>query len=276
MPMYVGFYHPTTVSISQALNFVERKIVEFFEARKLSVDVVHHPLIDEERKKQVQVLDKARENLKRTDDLAMISLSEQTYKDYMDVLRSALEAYLHDMLDAKAKTNLSIFDETIAEITRTINLEAFKTRKTELFDQYYQVPAVSPEGERIEIFMSYANENKVLAGNIATQLKEKGIDVFLAHEDIEVSEEWRKEILKHLNRDGFLIALLTPEYEKSVWTHQEAGYMLGKGGKTIPLIVGNAEIKKFGFLESFQGIPVEETNVVDCVEKIVEASLKQR
>ena len=46
--------------------------------------------------------------------------------------------------------------------------------------------------------------------------------------------------------------LLTYNYEDSAWANQEAGYMLGKGGKNISLIIDNADIKKFGFLESLQ------------------------
>ena len=109
---------------------------------------------------------------------------------------------------------------------------------------------------------------------IANLLYEKEIDVFLAHENIEISKEWRNEILKHLENANYLLALLTDNYEKSVWANQEAGYMLGKGGKNIPLIVGKTNIEKFGFLESFQGVPVTEENLEDCVEKIVCIILK--
>jgi hypothetical protein len=36
----------------------------------------------------------------------------------------------------------------------------------------------------IEIFISYSNKDKVLAGEIKTQLEVMGFNVFLAHEDI--------------------------------------------------------------------------------------------
>ena len=101
-------------------------------------------------------------------------------------------------------------------------------------------------------------------------MKEKGIDVFLAHENIEISKKWRDEILKHLRNDNFLLALLTDNYEKSVYTNQEAGYMMGKKGKNIPLMVRKTNIKNFGFLETYQGVSVIEENLKDAVEKMVD------
>lgn len=106
-----------------------------------------------------------------------------------------------------------------------------------------------------EIFFSYSTLDKKIVGPIARALEDKGFDVFLAHEDIEISEDWRKTILLHLRNASILIALLTSNYEKSVWTNQEAGYFIAKG-KIIPLIVGDTDIRKFGFIESFQGISI--------------------
>jgi hypothetical protein len=274
MPTYIGFYHETIVIIAEALNFVSKRMEEFFEAQKGAVDASHHVLIDEEYKKQIQEIDDVREFLVMADDMHIYHLDEKTHAAFMDIIRSALEVLLQDTLDARAKTGLPAFDSKIEEIRRTISLEGLKNRETKLFEKYYQARTQSIEGRKVEVFLSYAHENRVLAGKIASFLKNKDIDVFLAHEDIEVSKEWRREILKHLKMDRILIALLTPEYEKSVWTNQEAGYVLGKEGKNIPLIVGNVDIKRFGFLESFQGIPILEENIEDSIDEIIKAILK--
>lgn len=47
-------------------------------------------------------------------------------------------------------------------------------------------------------FMSYQTEDRGVAAAVAELLKELSIDSFMAHEDIEVSEEWRLSILKQL------------------------------------------------------------------------------
>lgn len=135
-----------------------------------------------------------------------------------------------------------------------------------------------------EIFFSYSTLDKKIAGPIANCLRDKKFNVFLAHEDIEISKEWRKTILAHLEKASFLVALLTPNYEKSVWTNQEAGFMIRKG-TIMPLIVGKTDIKKFGFIELFQGIRIDEENLnylwdgtisiyPHCLSKIVAEILK--
>jgi len=182
-----------------------------------------------------------------------------------------LEVYLQDTLNAKQLTGLSSFDTRIAEIRRLINLDSLKNRKSDLFSKYYVPSTPKREGEKIEVFLSYSNRDKELAGKIAKLLEEKGIDVFLAHEDIEISKEWREEILKHLRNCNFLIALLTPNFKDSTWTNQETGFAFGKGVKIIPLIVGNTtnSLIDFGFLESFQGIHIEDNDLSKYIEKIL-------
>lgn len=270
--MYTGYYHENTVIIAQALNFVSERMKAFFDAQKLAVDISHHVLIDKEYAQKVQSMDAVREFLAKADNVGFVRLDEQVRKTYLNIIRSALEIYLQDTLDAKAKTGLTTFDTKIEEIRQAMNIGDLKTSETKLFKEYYQLPPASPEGGKIEIFLSYAHNDKTLAGRIGSLLHGRDIDVFLAHEDIEVSEEWRKEILKHLENDRFLVALLTPSYEKSVWANQEAGYMIGKGGKTIPLIVEGTDIKKFGFLESLQGILIQEAELNACIDKIIDAA----
>lgn len=135
-----------------------------------------------------------------------------------------------------------------------LSLESLKDRKDNLFDKYYAPSISKKEGKKVEVFLGYSHSDRVLAGKVAELLREKGIDVFLAHENIEISEEWRGEIVKHLTSSALLVALLAPDFEKSIWTNQETGFMLGRGAKIIPLIVGETDIKNFGFVKALQGI----------------------
>lgn len=269
MPLYGGFYPETVETITEALHFIMKKMSGFFTVKKSAVDMSHHALIDREYNEQVKLVDQVRLFMEKSAGYGSYQLDAKTNESYMDIVRSALEIYLQDTLKAQAETGLLGFDLKVKEIRRSVNLEGLRNRKTDLFVKYYQSPIKSLEGRKIEIFFSYATEDKALAGSIAAILIKRDIDVFLAHEDIEISEEWRKEILNHLMNDNTLIALLTPNYEKSVWANQEAGYMMGKGGRNIPLIAGETDIKNFGFLESFQGIQVEEENLEDCADKII-------
>jgi hypothetical protein len=274
MPLYGNFQPETVKMIDESLSFVKKKIEEFVAKKKEVVDESHHGLIDKEYKEKTLQLDEVRTFLAQNIDRDLYEMNTKSHESLMDIVKSALEIYLKDTLKAKAETKLPIFDAKIQEIQRITNLEDLRQRKTDLFDKYYQSPIQGFEGKEVEIFISYATENKVLAGKIAALLIKRNIDAFLAHEDIEISEEWRGEILNHLRNDSILLALLTVEYQKSVWGNQEAGYVIGKGGKIIPLIVRGIDLKDFGLIESYQGLVVDEKNLESCVDKIVDMLLR--
>lgn len=273
MPLYGGFYPETIKTILEALYFVKERVIRYGKEKKIAVEWVHHDVIDKEIGKEVKMIEWAETFFKEKAGSDVYDMDAKNHEALMDITRSALEIYLRNTIEAKAKSGLAGFDAKIQEIRRIISLEGLKDRKTDLYDKYYEAPIPAAEGEKIEVFLSYSHEDRVLAGEIARLLTKRGIDVFLAHEDIEVSEEWREEIFEHLESCIVLVALLTPNFEKSVWANQEAGHMRGKGGKVIPLIVGETDIKKFGFLEALQGIPVKE-NLDDCVEEILKIILK--
>ena len=262
-----GFDTKSSNIILKALSFAKSRIEEYRTEKKIAVDKAHHDVIDREIDDVVRRIEIV-ENLLKEDGRHDGFAWGRNFEALMDIVRSALKIYLRDTLEAKAELGSDALDREIAETRQIISLAFFKGRKIDLYDKYFEAHITSSQGKKGEVFFSYSHKDRVLAKKIATLLNEKGIDVFLAHEHIEVSEEWREEIFKHLESDSVLLALLTPNYEKSVWANQEAGVMLGKRRKVIPLIVGETNIKKFGFLEALQGIPIKEENLNDYLEEI--------
>ncbi|MBI4547090.1 MAG: toll/interleukin-1 receptor domain-containing protein [Ignavibacteriae bacterium] len=72
-------------------------------------------------------------------------------------------------------------------------------------------------------FVSYQTDDKHVAGTIKKILESVGIKSFLAHEDIEVSEEWRVKILKEIGKADIFVCILSNSYLKSHWCIQESG-----------------------------------------------------
>jgi len=66
-----------------------------------------------------------------------------------------------------------------------------------------------------EVFLTYKEEDGDLAGNVKEYFERLGWEVFLAHEDIRPTEEWRAEILKHLDTCSALVAVVTPDFRNS-------------------------------------------------------------
>lgn len=91
-----------------------------------------------------------------------------------------------------------------------------------------------------EVFLSYHHDDKLLAANVRGQLESLGCVAFLAHEDIEVSAEWRAEILRHLDTCSGLIAIVTDNFSKSPWTNQEVGVVIGKTKPVVSLLFSSS------------------------------------
>lgn len=72
-------------------------------------------------------------------------------------------------------------------------------------------------------FISYQTSDKLIAGSLKKVLSDIGINSFLAHEDIQVSEEWRTRIIKELSNTEIFICLLSKRYLESDWCIQESG-----------------------------------------------------
>jgi len=117
----------------------------------------------------------------------------------------------------------------------------------------------------LEIFISYSHKDKKLAAEISTKLKEFGFETFLAHEYIEVDKDWRLEILKHLHSCDVFVALITDDFNKSDWTHQEAGYAMAKEKKIISVKLGG---RLEGFLEARQALPANRDGANKIAEEI--------
>jgi hypothetical protein len=83
-------------------------------------------------------------------------------------------------------------------------------------------------------------------------LRVYGISAFVAHEDVEPTREWQREIEIALNTMQVLVAILTPGFSDSLWADQEVGYALGRGVKTIPIKAGALP---HGFLGKQQAMP---------------------
>lgn len=274
MPLYGGFYPESIKAIKEALSFVKSRIEDYKTEKMAMVDKAHHGVIDKEIGKVIGTVKSVEIYLEQELARDIYLMDAEIHEFVMDIIRSALEVYLRDTTKAKAESGLTGFDAKIQDIRRITALEGLKDAETDLYDEYFGAPIPSPEGKKVEVFFSYSHNDRVLAGKIAALLAKREIDVFLAHENIDVSEEWREEIFKHLRSSNFLLALLTPRFGNSVWANQESGYMHGRGGKVIPVIVGRSDVKKFGFLEALQGIHLKEDNLEDCLEQILGIILK--
>ena len=95
-----------------------------------------------------------------------------------------------------------------------------------------------------KVFISYSMNDKEIAARIKKILTSFGIDCFMAHDDIEVSEEWRQRILKELDEANIFIPILSDNFKDSDWCSQEAGIACFRSILFIPLSIEKRNEKK--------------------------------
>ena len=104
----------------------------------------------------------------------------------------------------------------------------------------------------IKVFISYSTEDKLIAAKIKEILMSFGIKCFMAHDDIEISEEWKLRILNELNEADIFIPLLSDNFKSSDWCSQESGIACYRNILFIPLTL-NKKIHPYGFMNFRQG-----------------------
>lgn len=138
--------------------------------------------------------------------------------------------------------------------------------KPEIVDMGFRIlteDVTEPEVEKTEggfidksirLFISYASKTEaVVAGKIKELLERYfGIDVFLAHEDIEGAIEWEKEIIENLNRTDIFLPLLSRGFMESPYADQEVGAACAKHKLIVPVSIGG--VTPYGFIRKLQAI----------------------
>lgn len=125
--------------------------------------------------------------------------------------------------------------------------------------------------KKLRIFLSYSTKDKYRAGRLKYYLEENyGTIPFLAHEDIETSEEWKQRILRELDESDVYVALLTKRFKLSNWTSQEAGIAVAHNLKIVPLWVS---VKPYGFMEDHQAKHVKLNQPWKLAETVVDGIL---
>ena len=117
----------------------------------------------------------------------------------------------------------------------------------------------------MKIFVSYSALDKKIASQIKKLLKKYGLNVFLAHDDIEPSEEWIERILIELKSCDVFIPLLTEHFDESNWTDQETGFVLARD---IPIIPLKLSVDPHGFISKFQALKIDLRNLEVAIEKL--------
>jgi hypothetical protein len=102
--------------------------------------------------------------------------------------------------------------------------------------------------------MSYQTADREIAARVATILVELGCTAFMAHEHVEVSEEWQERILQELGQCALFVPILSTNYYNSIWCKQESGIAAFRKITLIPLSTDGSI--PLGFISNIQSIKI--------------------
>jgi len=103
----------------------------------------------------------------------------------------------------------------------------------------------------VRVFLSHKAEYKEETSKLKEWLGRCGIACFVAHEDIQPTQDWQREIEYALRSMDAVVALLTEGFHQSNWTDQELGIALGRG---VPVVAVCLDIPPYGFVGKHQGL----------------------
>ncbi len=108
----------------------------------------------------------------------------------------------------------------------------------------------------MKAFISYSTKDKVWGGRVKTFFDNCNIPSFLAHDDLKISEEWKKRIYKELNSSDIFVCLLSRDFIASDWCSQEIGIAYAKKDVGfIPISLDGSP--SFGFISHIQSTVIQ-------------------
>jgi len=180
-------------------------------------------------------------------------------KDREDILDAVLE--IHPPKEYSAEIN---------EIRFFLDTENIENEITE--DNENEYNKINPiEINKIpRVFLSYSSIDKTTAGEIKRNLESYGIEVFLAHEDIEPSVEWEKEIFSQLKNCDIFIPIVSSNFRNSKFTDQETGIAIGDAKLIVPV---SLDMTPYGFISKLQALKCKD-DIADSCKKIITILMK--
>jgi hypothetical protein len=149
---------------------------------------------------------------------------------------SFLTKYFSDIFDI-AKTKIKIGDKEVflsgdqEETLRQILEQVRKIQKNP------------------QVFLSYSYENKDFANRLANDLREKGIELWIAENRVKVGDLITERIQEGINSSQWFIVILSENYGKSEFTNKELAFAYKEEKKRnrpfiLPILIQDTEIPK--------------------------------
>ena len=179
-----------------------------------------------------------------------------------------------------------IQNRTVQHLNQSIkaSLPTYAQRRTYIRESFSRLLDVLEFGETFSVeseqmtkkaFISYSTDDKIIAGKLKSVLEGYDIPSFMAHDDIEVSEEWSKRILEEVNSCSIFVCLLSKSFIESEFCLQETGIAASRDNICIIPLSLDGTIPP-GFLKKFQSSKLnsEQIGIQDFLPAFLKSDLR--
>lgn len=119
---------------------------------------------------------------------------------------------------------------------------------------------VTTPTKTLRAFISYSAKDKLRGAEVKQTLKDLGVESFLAHDDLRISEEWKHRILEEIEKCKIFVPLLSRRFRSSDWASQETGIAAYLSDVLIiPVLLDGT--KPYGFIAHLQGKRISVTGI---------------
>ena len=125
----------------------------------------------------------------------------------------------------------------------------------------------------LRLFVAHLATHRVFAAELQEALLDFGVSCFIAHNDIEPTQEWQTQIETALATCDALVALLHQNFHASNWTDQEIGFAMGRG---IPAFAVSFGEDPYGFIGRFQAFNGSKKNAAALALELFDAYRKNK
>ena len=116
----------------------------------------------------------------------------------------------------------------------------------------------------MKAFISHATADRGVALAAREALVQSGVDCFLAHEDLRVSQQWKTRILEELGVCDIFVPIVSRAFRRSNWCGQELGAAVQRDSVLIVPVSVDGTVP-YGFISDLQAHPVVDGEIAASV-----------
>lgn len=182
-----------------------------------------------------------------------------------------------DSLDMLDEFRIDVYRKKILISTQSGTIGSYTEKPPEII-QNYNIPRYTSndtlESKNVDVFLSHADEDRKIAGNLASQLRKHDFNVFVAHDDIEIGEEWESKLKEKIAICDIFLVLLSDNYHKASYTDQEIGIAVSLNKRIFQVRID--ETVPYGFVSKYQAKKISsnlpQTEISEISERMMQFS----